>query len=65
MKPIPKYKYLFKEKQEGHDEMMRRNLDEDNWTLDTNFYKKVIKRIKDKNKVCYGKNEAKNCGGDS
>ena len=29
---------------------MRRNLDEDNWTLDFDFYKKVIKRIKDKNK---------------
>merc|ERR1712179_903226 len=41
MKPLPQYEYLIKEKQEGHNEMMRRNLDEDNWTLDMNFYKKV------------------------
>ena len=50
MKPLPQYEYLVKEKQEGHNEMMRRNLDEDNWSLDINFYRKVIKRIKDKNK---------------
>ena len=50
MKPLPQYEHLVKEKQEGHNEMMRRNLDEDNWTLDFDFYKKVIKRIKDKNK---------------
>ena len=50
MKPLPQYEHLIKEKQEGHNEMMRRNLDEDNWTLDFNFYRKVIKRIKDKNK---------------
>ena len=50
MKPLPQYEHLVKEKQEGHNEMMRRNLDEDNWTLNFDFYKKVIKRIKDKNK---------------
>ena len=50
MKPLPQYEYLIKEKQEGHNEMMGRNLDEDNWTLDINFYRKVTKRIKDKNK---------------
>ena len=50
MKPLPQYEQIVKEKQDSHNEMMKRNLDEDVWTLDINFYRNVIKRIKDKNK---------------
>ena len=50
MKPLPQYEHIVKEKKESHDRMMKRNLEEDNWNLDINFYSKVIKRIKDKNK---------------
>ena len=49
-KPLPEYEHIIKEKLENHESIMKRNDDEDNWTLDRCFYSKVIQRLKDKNK---------------
>ena len=53
MKPLPQYEHLVKEKQEGHNAMMRRNLEEDNRALDINLYKKKLLRgLKIRIKIC-------------
>ena len=49
-KPLPEYEHIIKEKLENHESIMKRNDDEDNWTLDRHFYSKVIQRLKDKYK---------------
>ena len=43
MKPLPRYEYIIKEKQESHEKMMERNQEEDKWILDISFYGKVTK----------------------
>ena len=50
MKPLPQYQHIVDQKVTDHQKMMERDIDEDNWILNIKLYKKVIQRIKDKNK---------------
>ena len=50
MKPLPENEHLIKTKEEDHKKMMERHDEEDDWTLDINLFKKVLQKLKDKNK---------------
>ena len=51
--PLPQHEELIRKKQVDHESMMKRNSEEDIWSLDRRLFDKVLKRLKDKNKKMF------------